>query len=493
MRLQLQIAISCKDQPSSNRKLLAVATVKAAASALQLQTITIKVPAVEPQMVTEEFLLPLTGAAGGPGRSLKKLKLVGSFRVATGACKDINPLSVPTKTSTRPHLGAIGSLEPTHTSRDVDTNSVAQTLTGAADHVMGAVTESTGGCAMVVCQAEQAPQANHLKMSGQQPATDMAAECRWSQALQQMDSLHELNIIQLGRKHLDVAVESLPASLQVLEGCRLNFVSSESAESEGSLAMCKQLASRSNTTDVANQSQCAGNGTPPDLYRLKLQQCQVSSPRRLASQHLKQLIVINSSCRGGWAAAATAWPALSHLTWCYTGELTKINNHKALADLVKPWQDAFIQGNIESLVLDPVVDRLEETGLELQRTLTDILLSFKSIRSLTLMDLPWLSIHTLQPVVHHMPNLRYLSFGIMYSVCCQRVIGKMMQHSLRNNTSNSGGRGSGISDNDNNTSTLTPVNTADQSAAELRDSCPEHVQQWLQQQLPWLSVSCVVG
>lgn len=109
-------------------------------------------------------------------------------------------------------------------------------------------------------------------------------------------------------------MESLPPSLEVLRGSRLNIIgvadSIQSPEEPGCVEHRHSVADSSSYLQEAELCHrlVPGPQAHPQLQSLHLTDCQLSSPGILASQQLRELVVYRTKIAGGGRAAKLAWP-----------------------------------------------------------------------------------------------------------------------------------------------------------------------------------------
>lgn len=106
---------------------------------------------------------------------------------------------------------------------------------------------------------------------------------------------------------LCLPVESLPTSLKVLCGSRLNIMSvtapAELTPDHAAIGNCSRMEPKESTHDMTAIHRV-------QLEKLWLSECHISSPSILASQSLHELDAFLTRLPGGWKAALNAWPNL---------------------------------------------------------------------------------------------------------------------------------------------------------------------------------------
>lgn len=284
-------------------------------------------------LLADKQLLPLIAVGGGPGRTLQKLTLDADIVIPTVAAEG----------SLRVKRRALRWRErsvPKHCKRKYSLISQVADDLGAQN----TLDHATDGLAALSCrdehlsvtdtanaQTKRQVQAatrviKHLESTLLHTAAAVCPGTGWHYALQQLDCLRELNVTHRGDKLLEFPVASLPASLKVLTGNRLNLFSASVVSAPAAVVsaavqamLCSanrslQLTARGNSGDYIDDGSAA-HGLR--LLELSLTGCTFSSPDILASNQLQQLTLINSSWAGGWAAGAAAWPAVRQLVWRY--------------------------------------------------------------------------------------------------------------------------------------------------------------------------------
>lgn len=208
-----------------------------------------------------------------------------------------------------------------------------------------------------------------------------------------------------------LAVEWLPASLEVLKCCRLNVVTAaeitSAGSSEGSLS----------PSVLAEGSYHTLTCCRPQLTCLELHRSYLSSPSSLASRRLQRLNVQESTWSGGWSPAALAWPAVDVLEWhlLYPPERRRAAdadfgdnddcwNAQYVACCVLPEIMQYEGGNISSddmqqwsRVVDARLVRVGNLELCMALAIKDLLSAgFSNLRMLVVQDIHWMSVKILQ-------------------------------------------------------------------------------------------------
>lgn len=247
----------------------------------------------QPEHLPADFLLPLTAAAGGPGRSLKKLKLVGDF------------------------------------------------ITGC--NIKG----------------------------------KLLLDSSYMRSLKQLDGLIELCIkntkAKSNRELSHLAVESLPVSLEVFSATGIDITSATRASSR------KQPVRRK-----------------LQLCALHVDGCRIETHSLLCNDQLRELTVINSTWQGGWPAVTC--PNVSKLAWKYD------------TMIIRSFLDSRVCDESEESLPVAAPSPCDRPVPTIQYFMQQVCQMFQGLRSLTVLDVPKLSVVILQPLVQHQQQLRYMEF-----------------------------------------------------------------------------------
>lgn len=432
--------VSLPDYPKSRDAIPGTDKVIAAAAAgvSGLQSLTISSVGFR---LHADLLLPLTAAAGGPGSSLKKLKLSGSFEtvIENHSTKQCQPWTEATTTADA--AGACASSKKADSR--VDSASTKQAcLHHSADEFAALSIDQT------------TKDGNRVGITKEPPAPRRPNPFA---ALQQLSGLREFIIINCrwpkgGTEKappLPLYVDLLPATLVILEAEGVKAVLGDPKDSCSSgaaavlgaapAATVQAISSGTGTINVntvldTHMHQRTAGKHFINLQRLYLRSCFLDNPSVFASDQLHELEVMKTSWSGGWAAASAAWPNVRKLTWTpaerilqpehdhsnYKGSHsssssddgeTNSNIDNSEYSLVTASDAGFIPTSKQS------VDETDPKALEgsdpktsdqlagvdsLQQACADISLGFEDIKVSTLPGLPWLFADVLQPVVEHM-------------------------------------------------------------------------------------------
>lgn len=426
----------------------AVLAVRAAAAVQSLERFEFVSPDKVTVCATDDLLLPLTDAAGGPGSRLKVLKLTGKFEPIKAM--------LPNR--------ALKQLDPEGGGKDY-----ADKLSAAA--------------AMIPLNS------------------------RWHGALRLLDGLTELVINHEGNTNcqttLTLLVASLPASLEVLTCSHMNILGHDAA-------CCGSAVTDTFTGGITTTAEATGlklqgvigsqsSGEYPQLQKLVLKDCSLSSVTMLSSRQLQQLKVLRTHWPGGWAAAAIAWPNVRVLTWKYAStfargsclysssntDITTAGSNKASllgvgsdaaaaaavvdaadggATCTGPWltQAKATESPFKPFQVFNHVP-LDTLGPSVQDHLADVLSLFKHLSCLTVSGLPRLSVDILECIeTPYLKKLHHVDFDISQTIkrqhASQAGAGAVAEQGLPNDKSSSGNDAKVIA-------------------------------QWLHQQLPWANVA----
>lgn len=484
----LQITLRQPSEDSLNStgiSLSAVLAIRAAATVQKLTAFAFEAPEDITLYATDDLLLPLTAAAGGPGSRLRALKLVGRF--------EFNGLGIP---NTTPADGMAGQTEAVKV--------VLQDLTNSLDSqdpaYSGTRSNRHGMCDVSVApQRTEAMHDDALNMCFQQELYDevsaarayVCSDSRWHEPLQLLNGLNELAIVYKGEdKMITLPVDSLPASLRVMWCTRVSLVSTAARSNN---VRSSSVASTSARGCMSNRSVCSNSATKcPQLQKLGLSKCQLSSPSILASRDAWELIAIGSKWPGGWAAAASAWPNLRNLYWEYDSTLSPSRNSHSLAnssldehttaavnsdtggqDSSKALTKADakrleLQSEAEAMLGSMLYD--SSPGLTTSKVLSEILSQLKLLSAMTIIDLPWLSVEVLDSVTLQLvKKLMHINLSVPATVEYQLQVASLKAALAKK----------GI-----------PVQGRQYDQRSSNECIePRAIKHWLKQRLPWADVA----
>lgn len=446
LTLQVSLALSGINKNYCRWSCPAAARMVAAAATIpHLESFTLVSPVEQDYydtfLATEQLLSPLTASAGGPGNRLKRLRLVGRFISATDAA-DLRAaykilVSKRCKESGAyehwwddqyldDEAGTCGSATEAQDSEhcDVDANSLS-------------VAPNTEACRRCPTSANASVDDNtaaagnqHLTAPGLHQPLAVAAPA-WNAPLQHLSGLIELELTQMDQHGdlplLILSVDCLPASLRVFKATRLGLI--------GTTQRARVAAAVGGFLPVGNNC--------PQLQKLDLQHCKLTSPCILASQQLQQLIVVDSRWSGGWVAATTAWPNVRNLM-CRFSRLdgsstdgTGNNDHSSEGHRAITKDSSNRTSTTSNRAYSAAARGYFEQAIH------EVAVNFAQLRSLSLLELPWWSVEALHPIGQHMEQIR--SINVYHARGCD------------------------------------PDGQCDQ------------LRQWLQEQLPWASVGVRLG
>lgn len=284
----------------------------------------------------------------------------------------------------------------------------------------------------------------HCSNQHQQPAaTAVGSLCAWHQPLQQLTGLVELTITHTGLRHLRLPVEFLPTSLESLTCSRLIFSSVAATAATAASASvssvpglrstqlgnvaCSMTSKRPAaapcimyTSSDHHQPEAAHSGRLR-LLILDLTDCIVGDLGLLQSHRLWQLSVTSSTWSGGWEAAAGAWPNLSKLDWRFDpvgiehSNIGSTSLSSVESDLEQMHQTTTCVGS-DNHQSSSSSGHNREAGLSSSkaedagvRELSNICSAFKTLQFLTVTGLSYkLAMEELQLLVPQAASLRYL-------------------------------------------------------------------------------------
>lgn len=374
--------VSNNPNASIRAVLLAAEAVTAAAAAVTgLQSLAMRVEHPAHIFATTGLLCPLTAAAGGPRRSLKKLELAGHFLTtaeeAEAAIQRLVDRCALQSLELQQRLPGLGFTDLSNAAQtDAEQSFLEEAFeifassnsSDMATQVMTAASARSSNATLRDSnQAVQPYQAGmHSSGQQQQPAGSATAVCpgfRWYIALP-FTTLRELTVHPQGNM-LHLPAEALPASLEVLVGSKLNIVSmleyDEMSASEFKLMF--PASKRCQLTGVVA-------GATPCLKQLQLTSSLLSDPYFLASSQLQQLTVLHTSWPRGWSSAAVAWPRLRQLVTSCT-QTERVNDYSNYCFY-------YVKGIVHN----------SEQPMQPNRMLTDILFYFPQLRSLSVKGFP---------------------------------------------------------------------------------------------------------
>lgn len=331
-------------------------------------------------------------------------------------------------------------------------------------------------------------------------AVSAVSDSGWLQMLRQLKGLRHLKVdlSPTGRvtettsgSCCKLFVKNLPTTLTLLQGKGITIAAAVTADGDDEDAGTRQASEVGDNTcsGCSQRSASFAIAARPQLCQLCLEHCQLSSPSILASSQLQQLTVVDSSWTGGWPAAAAAWPNLRKLLWSGDTGCTLSNGDWSALSLgdstaalgaAQRRQDPTSSGghDIDSVASAHVVKLLGDNQTA-DTVLQQLSTGFSQLTSLTMQNLPWLTVEALgKPVLHHvaqqMNHIKHVNFvltdGQYSDFACQ-------WHSVHNMFERAVGR-------QKMRKMLRNLNRSIDLDAE-----PEALQSWLQKQLPWADVT----